>query len=174
MKNTYLIAALLISCTTSTFAQYKGLDVVKVANSQQPYINENIHIPDIEGYKTLKCDFHTHTIFSDGTIMPEERVWEGNRRGLDAIAITHRIPSTQFIHQSRSQRIIQNSQRSREKCQYNSDTGSGNNQKQTSWTPQCTISEGCQCFGYRRSADCHRQCFRTRSLHHVESPRMAQ
>ena len=70
MKNTYLIAALLISCTTSTFAQYKGLDVVKVANSQQPYINENIHIPDIEGYKTLKCDFHTHTIFSDGTIMP--------------------------------------------------------------------------------------------------------
>lgn len=58
MKNTYLIAALLISCTTSTFAQYKGLDVVKVANSQQPYINENIHIPDIEGYKTLKCDFH--------------------------------------------------------------------------------------------------------------------
>lgn len=50
MKNTYLIAALLISCTTSTFAQYKGLDVVKVANSQQPYINENIHIPDIEGY----------------------------------------------------------------------------------------------------------------------------
>lgn len=62
MKNTYLIAALLISCTTSTFAQYKGLDVVKVANSQQPYINENIHIPDIEGYKTLKCDFHTHTI----------------------------------------------------------------------------------------------------------------
>ncbi|MEO4827808.1 hypothetical protein ABHZ00_21125, partial [Bacteroides uniformis] len=59
MKNTYLIAALLISCTTSTFAQYKGLDVVKVANSQQPYINENIHIPDIEGYKTLKCDFHT-------------------------------------------------------------------------------------------------------------------
>ena len=166
MKNTYLIAALLISCTTSTFAQYKGLDVVKVANSQQPYINENIHIPDIEGYKTLKCDFHTHTIFSDGTIMPEERVWEGNRRGLDAIAITEHVeyrPHNSFIKadHNESYKIAKGVEKNA-------------NIIVIPWTPQCTISEGCQCFGYRRSADCHRQCFRTRSLHHVESPRMAQ
>lgn len=100
MKNVYLIAAFLLGYTTSAFAQYKGLDVVKVADSQQLYENENIHIPNIDGYKTLKCDFHTHSIFSDGTIMPEERVWEGNRRGLDAIAITEHIeyrPHSSFI-----------------------------------------------------------------------------
>ena len=100
MKYIYLITALLMGCTTFVFAQYKGLDVVKIADSQQPYVSESIHIPDIEGYKTLKCDFHTHTIFSDGTIMPEERVWEGSRRGLDAIAITEHIefrPHDSFI-----------------------------------------------------------------------------
>lgn len=25
-----------------------------------------INLPDIPGYVTLKCDFHMHTVFSDG------------------------------------------------------------------------------------------------------------
>ena len=29
-----------------------------------------INIPDILGYKTLKCDFHMHTVFSDGMVWP--------------------------------------------------------------------------------------------------------
>lgn len=101
MKKVYLLAALLWGCTSHTLAQYKDLDVVKVADCQQSYEIEKLYIPDIEGYKTLKCDFHTHTIFSDGTVMPEERVWEGLRRGLDAIAITDHIeyrPHSNFIN----------------------------------------------------------------------------
>ena len=39
----------------------------------------------------MKCDFHTHTIFSDGEIKPENRVWEAAVRGLDVIAITDHI-----------------------------------------------------------------------------------
>lgn len=50
-----------------------------------------IRIPDIPGYCTLKCDFHIHTVFSDGTVWPTVRVEEAWREGLDAIAITDHI-----------------------------------------------------------------------------------
>jgi predicted metal-dependent phosphoesterase TrpH len=50
-----------------------------------------IHIPDIPGYTTLKCDFHTHTVFSDGTVWPTVRVEEAWRDGLDAVSITDHI-----------------------------------------------------------------------------------
>ncbi|MDX8337660.1 Sb-PDE family phosphodiesterase [Draconibacterium sp. IB214405] len=50
-----------------------------------------INIPDIEGYQTLKCDFHMHTVFSDGTVWPTVRVEEAWKEGLDAISITDHI-----------------------------------------------------------------------------------
>lgn len=50
-----------------------------------------IQLPDIPGYQTLKCDFHMHTVFSDGTVWPTVRVEEAWREGLDAIAITDHI-----------------------------------------------------------------------------------
>ncbi|MBC8216945.1 MAG: histidinol-phosphatase [Planctomycetes bacterium] len=50
-----------------------------------------INFPDILGYKTLKCDFHMHTVFSDGQVWPTTRVDEAVREGLDAIAITDHI-----------------------------------------------------------------------------------
>jgi len=51
----------------------------------------SIQIPDIPGYVTLKCDFHTHTVFSDGAVWPSVRAEEAWREGLDAIAITDHI-----------------------------------------------------------------------------------
>ena len=50
-----------------------------------------INFPDILGYKTLMCDFHMHTVFSDGQVWPTVRVSEAAREGLDAIAITDHI-----------------------------------------------------------------------------------
>jgi predicted metal-dependent phosphoesterase TrpH len=50
-----------------------------------------INVPDIPGYKTLKCDFHMHTVFSDGTVWPTVRVKEAWAEGLDAISITDHI-----------------------------------------------------------------------------------
>ena len=50
-----------------------------------------INLPDIKGYQTLKCDFHMHTVFSDGTVWPTVRVEEAWREGLDAISITDHI-----------------------------------------------------------------------------------
>jgi hypothetical protein len=50
-----------------------------------------INFPDILGYETLKCDFHMHTVFSDGLVWPTVRVDEAFREGLDAISITDHI-----------------------------------------------------------------------------------
>ena len=54
-------------------------------------VRREINIPDIAGYKTLKCDFHMHTVFSDGEVWPTTRVDEAWREGLDVIAITDHI-----------------------------------------------------------------------------------
>jgi hypothetical protein len=50
-----------------------------------------VKIPDIPGYRTLKCDFHMHTIFSDGQVWPTVRAEEAWREGLDAFAITDHL-----------------------------------------------------------------------------------
>ena len=52
-----------------------------------------IVIPNIEGYKTLKGDFHIHTVFSDATVWPTTRVQEAIWEGLDVIAITDHVDS---------------------------------------------------------------------------------
>lgn len=50
-----------------------------------------VNLPDLPGYVTLKCDFHMHTVFSDGNVWPVNRVGEAYRDGLDAIAITDHL-----------------------------------------------------------------------------------
>ena len=45
-------------------------------------------VPNAGPYKTLKCDFHMHTVFSDGEVWPTTRITEAWRDGLDAVAIT--------------------------------------------------------------------------------------
>ncbi len=52
---------------------------------------KEIEIPNIPGFLTLKCDFHMHTVFSDGNVWPTTRVEEAWTEGLDAIAITDHI-----------------------------------------------------------------------------------
>jgi hypothetical protein len=59
--------------------------------SAQVGVRNEIRIPDIPGYVTLKCDFHIHTVFSDGDVWPTVRPEEAWREGLDAIAITDHI-----------------------------------------------------------------------------------
>ncbi len=57
---------------------------------------KEILIPDIPGYYTLKCDFHIHTVFSDGTVWPSVRVDEAWREGLDAVAISEHLEYLPF------------------------------------------------------------------------------
>ncbi len=50
-----------------------------------------VNLPDLPGYVTMRCDFHMHTVFSDGNVWPTVRVDEAVRDGLDAIAITDHL-----------------------------------------------------------------------------------
>ncbi len=49
------------------------------------------YFPDVPGYQTLICDFHMHTVFSDGLVWPTVRIDEAQREGLDAIALSDHI-----------------------------------------------------------------------------------
>jgi len=83
MKKLIIILFLIAAVTVTTFAQRKI-----------------VNLPDLPGYVTLKCDFHLHTVFSDGNVWPTVRVGEAWRDGLDAIAITDHIeytPKKDFI-----------------------------------------------------------------------------
>ncbi|GHV67575.1 hypothetical protein FACS1894199_13330 [Bacteroidia bacterium] len=65
-----------------------------------PIPPRQIVIPDVEGFKVLKGDFHIHTIYSDGNVRPHERVTEAVTNGLDAISITDHFEVSPNICQS--------------------------------------------------------------------------
>ncbi len=73
----FFFLILSIGITFSTLAQHKH--------------DRKITFPNIPGYKTLKCDFHQHAIFSDGEVYPSIRVKESIKDGLDAISITEHL-----------------------------------------------------------------------------------
>ncbi len=54
-------------------------------------VDNEIVIPDIEGYMTLKGDMHLHTVFSDARVWPTTRVDEALWEGLDFIAMTDHV-----------------------------------------------------------------------------------
>src|SRR5512138_59970 len=51
-------------------------------------VRDPLPVPNVPGYRTLKCDFHMHTVFSDGEVWPTTRVNEAWREGIDCISIT--------------------------------------------------------------------------------------
>ena len=62
-----------------------------LAMSSHAQIRRQIHVPDIAGFTTLKCDFHLHTCFSDAAVWPDLRVEEALREGLDVITIADHL-----------------------------------------------------------------------------------
>ena len=70
---------------TSLFA------LLLVSSAVMAYTPNKIVIPNVDGYVTLKGDFHIHTIFSDATVWPTTRVQEAAWEGLDVIAITDHL-----------------------------------------------------------------------------------
>ena len=88
------------------------LCIAFAASTAGAYTPNKIVVPDVEGYKTLKCDFHLHTVFSDATVWPTTRVQEAVWEGLDAIAITDHIDT-------RHQKMVKNGYFNKEKCDRN-------------------------------------------------------
>ena len=88
--------SLLLVFPILVFGQLRNADVYKLPEMGKENIRENINIPGFDGYEVLKCDFHIHTVFSDGRVWPDMRVNEAWQQGLDAIAITDHIEYRPF------------------------------------------------------------------------------
>ena len=89
----FLSTLCLVATATLALAQQP-----RVQNDDHIYCHELgigsrriISIPDIDGYLTLKGDFHMHTSLDDGDVSPKARVREAWYDGLDVIAMTPHI-----------------------------------------------------------------------------------
>ncbi len=72
-----------------SFLMLSAIGYSQETHSHQP--GRSLHFPDIPGYTSVKCDFHQHTVFSDGSVWPDIRVMEALMDGLDAISLTEHL-----------------------------------------------------------------------------------
>lgn len=73
------------------------LMMLEVLNCYSQAHKKRFPFPDTDTYKVLKCDFHQHTIFSDGLVWPKTRVTEAWDEDLDVIALTDHIEYRPFL-----------------------------------------------------------------------------
>ena len=86
-----VLFSLLLVGAVAAHGQIRNNELVELTHLNQANVRTEISIPGFDGYETLKCDFHIHTVFSDGNVWPTMRVSEAWQEGLDAIAITDHI-----------------------------------------------------------------------------------
>lgn len=116
MKTNFFFRGILTTCTLSflffalpagaqnnnSFESSKNWNPNKVYFPQySSEARENLTFPKVLGYEVLACDFHTHTVFSDGLVWPDLRVAEAWLGGLDAMALTDHIeyrPHKSFLN----------------------------------------------------------------------------
>lgn len=92
-RNLLLIGLMLIP--VFAIGQKKEVEEMKYLDEhRRPVYRDNIIIPDVGKYQVLKCDFHMHTVFSDGQVWPSVRNQEAWQEGLDAFAITDHVEYT--------------------------------------------------------------------------------
>src|SRR5690554_935894 len=92
-RNLLLIGLLIIPILA--FGQRREVEGMKYLDeNRKPIYRQNVFIPNVGEFQVLKCDFHTHTVFSDGQVWPTVRHQEVWEEGLDAYAITDHIEYT--------------------------------------------------------------------------------
>ena len=88
MKNIYLhiIFFLTLLFSFNSFSHGKAGSISPDENQERL-----ITFPDIDQFKTVVTDLHTHSVFSDGHVWPNIRVEEALRDGVEALAITEHL-----------------------------------------------------------------------------------
>ena len=82
MKKVFIAVHILCTVCIGVFAQ-------EAPHSHA--LGASLQFPNVPGYETLKCDFHQHTVFSDGEVWPSIRVREALMDNLDAISLTEHL-----------------------------------------------------------------------------------
>lgn len=95
MKKLSILFAVLNLLNLEVKAQTSpDMGIMPLDEFRYPKKREIINIPDVNGLTVLKCDFHMHTVFTDGHVWPNVRVQEAWKEGLDAISFTEHLEYT--------------------------------------------------------------------------------
>jgi hypothetical protein len=87
-----LVILLLGTAALPLHAQVHAPDgIIRLEEIEKPKQRKLLNIPSVNGYQALKCDFHMHTVFTDGHVWPNVRVQEAWQEGLDAFAFTEHV-----------------------------------------------------------------------------------
>lgn len=94
MKRILVLLAFLASAVVANaqfhYQDYRNPEMLRHVNRHKP-MRKEIVLPQVNGYNVYKADLHTHSIFSDGIVLPDYRVLEAWLDGLDVIAVTEHI-----------------------------------------------------------------------------------
>lgn len=93
MNKTLLLIATVFAFAGQSMAQ-DDAGIMKLDEFRYPKQRKIIDIPSVNGLQVLKCDFHMHTVFTDGHVWPNVRVQEAWKEGLDAISFTEHVEYT--------------------------------------------------------------------------------
>ena len=89
MKRLFLVLALVAFVLTDAAAQKKIPETVNLLpNSRR---RTEIILPQVNGLNVYKADLHTHSIYSDAELTPEQRVREAWLDGLDIFSMTDHV-----------------------------------------------------------------------------------
>lgn len=89
MKRVFLALALATLVLTSATAQKKIPETVNLLGNTTRRVE--IILPQVNGLNVYKADLHTHSIYSDADLTPEQRVHEAWLDGLDIFSMTDHV-----------------------------------------------------------------------------------
>lgn len=89
MKRLFLIVALAGFCIVDATAQKEIPETVTF--TQKADRRTEIILPQVNGLNVYKADLHTHSIYSDAELTPEQRVKEAWYDGLDIFSMTDHV-----------------------------------------------------------------------------------
>ena len=87
-----IVAASIITASAQSIYYQDATNVDMARHTlRNDVLRREIVLPEVNGYKVLKADLHSHTIYSDGNVTPEYRVREAWVDGLDVLAVTEHV-----------------------------------------------------------------------------------
>ncbi len=89
----FIVVAASILTASAQSIYYQDATNVDMARHtlRREVLRQEFVLPEVNGFKVLKADLHSHSIYSDGNVTPEYRVREAWVDGLDVLAITEHV-----------------------------------------------------------------------------------
>jgi hypothetical protein len=94
MKKSLIILAIFATSAAASaqsfYVDVNNPEMVHPSEARDVHRKE-IVIPQVNGFNVYKADLHTHTVYSDGQVLPKYRIREAWQDGLDIIAVTEHV-----------------------------------------------------------------------------------